>query len=389
MLEAIGAAPVSHSDIDWHAIWRSSPEYTAVQTELARLEAQEGTKDVKEDVLEPPSIHSQFATSLWTQFKLVTERAFQQTWRTPTYIYSKLLLTTLASLFIGLIFLSSPLSIQSLQNQEIAIFELLSITGQLIESQLPHFIRARDLYEVRERPSKTYSWVVFMGSQIVSELPWNIVLSLPMYFLVYFPVGFHKNAAHAGQSGERGTLMFLLFLQLQMWISTFAHLCGSFSGNAEQGGQTANFLFIFAFFFCGVLAPPYQIPGVWKWLYKVSPLNYWVSAVLSTGVGNVEVRCSKGEMVKFAAPEGSTCTDYMSEYIERMGGYVTDGMDSECAYCRVADTNVWLEGVGVEYGERWRNFGIVWVYVAANILGAVALYWVARMPKSGRRTRKS
>ncbi|KAK1634653.1 P-loop containing nucleoside triphosphate hydrolase protein [Colletotrichum phormii] len=37
MLEVIGAAPGAHTDIDWPAVWRQTPEYQSVQYELTRL----------------------------------------------------------------------------------------------------------------------------------------------------------------------------------------------------------------------------------------------------------------------------------------------------------------------------------------------------------------
>lgn len=38
---------------------------------------------------------------------------------------------------------------------------------------MPTFVTQRSLYEVRERPSRTYSWIVFMMSNILAEIPWD------------------------------------------------------------------------------------------------------------------------------------------------------------------------------------------------------------------------
>lgn len=210
MLEAIGAAPGSFSEIDWHQTWRSSPEYQSVQDELARLRAK-GAGRPSADEKHDPASYREFAAPLWQQFLVVTRRVFEQSWRTPSYIYSKLALCIFTSLFIGLVFLNAPLSKQGLQNQMFAIFELMSIVGQLVDQQMPNFITQRSLYEVRERPAKTYSWKVFMLSQIISEIPWNSIASVFMWAFVYYPVGFYKNADAAGQGTERGALMWLLF----------------------------------------------------------------------------------------------------------------------------------------------------------------------------------
>lgn len=329
-----------------------------------------------------PASHREFAAPLWQQFLVVTRRVFQQYYRTPSYIYSKLALCISASLFIGLVFLNAPLTIQGLQNQMFAIFELASMFGQLVEQQMPHFVKQRSLYEVRERPAKTYSWKIFMVSQILAEIPWGTLASVFMWALVYYPVGFYKNADAAGQGAERGALMWLLFWQFMIFASTFGHMCISFADNAEMGGQTANFLFIFIFFFCGVLATPNAMPGFWIFLYRVSPLSYWVSAVLSTGLANVDVTCAANEYTTITPPDGQTCNDYLADYISRAGGYVLNpDATSACSYCRVKDTNVFLSHISSEYSHRWRDFGIMWAYIAFNVVAALALYWLARMPK--------
>ncbi len=123
MLEVIGAAPGSTSDVDWHSAWRESPEYTAVQDELQRLK-----RDAKEStsVNDDPGSYREFAASFWQQLVEVTHRVFQQYWRTPSYIYSKTMLCLLVALFIGFVFFKAPNSIQGLQNQMFAIFNVSS-----------------------------------------------------------------------------------------------------------------------------------------------------------------------------------------------------------------------------------------------------------------------
>lgn len=381
MLEAIGAAPGSFSEIDWHQTWRSSPEYQTIQDELARLRAVDAGRPSKGEKNDPASYH-EFAAPLWQQFSVVTLRVFQQYWRTPSYIYSKLILCIASSLFVGLVFLNAPLTIQGLQNQMFAVFELSSIFGQLVDQQMPYFITQRSLYEVRERPAKTYSWKIFMLSQIVAEIPWNTLASVFMWALIYYPVGFSKNADAAGQGVERAGLMWLLFWQFLLFACTFAHMCISFADTADEGGNTANFLFVLIFFFCGVLATPDTMPGFWIFLYRVSPLTYWISAILSTGLANVEVTCASNEWTTISPPDGQTCGDYMADYISKAGGYLLDPkVTSNCSYCKIKDTNMFLLTMSSDYSTRWRNFGIMWVYIVFNIAAALTLYYLVRMPK--------
>jgi ABC-type multidrug transport system ATPase subunit len=91
MLEVIGAAPGAHTDIDWPAVWRASPEYQSVQNELNRL-ASNPIKPTIEST-DSSAEHSEFAANYGLQFKEVIRRAFQQYWRSPSYIYSKAFLS--------------------------------------------------------------------------------------------------------------------------------------------------------------------------------------------------------------------------------------------------------------------------------------------------------
>ncbi|KAG8167727.1 hypothetical protein KVR01_003416 [Diaporthe batatas] len=380
MLSAIGAAPGTSSDVDWPEAWKASPEYRDVQAELERLkvESPASTEDAQ-------LAHREFAAPLWNQFLIVTHRVFQQYWRTPSYIYSKFILCCSVALFIGLVFLNAPLTIQGLQNQMFAIFQILSIFGQLVQQQMPHFVIQRSLYEVRERPSKTYSWKVFMLSQIVTEIPWNSLMSVFMFICVYYPVGFDGNG-NPDQKHERGVLMWLLFWQFLIFTCTFANACIAITDTAEMGGNLANVLFMMCLLFCGVLATPDAMPRFWIFMYRVSPFTYLISSVLSTGLANTAVRCSSNEYVHFDPPANQTCAAYMSDYISAAGGYLENPTaTADCSFCSVENTNAFLASISSSFDNRWRDFGIGMVYIVFNIVAALFLYWLVRMPKKGKK----
>jgi hypothetical protein len=76
----------------------------------------------------------------------------------------------------------------------------------------------------------------------------------------------------------------------------------------------------------------------------------------------------------------------MDPYISAAGGYLQDPTSTEmCDYCTYDDTNVFLGQIGIYYEDRWRNFGIIWVYIVFNVLAAVGLYWLVRVPKGGKK----
>ncbi|KAH6981773.1 ABC-2 type transporter-domain-containing protein [Ilyonectria sp. MPI-CAGE-AT-0026] len=386
MLEVIGAAPGSHSDVDWFQAWRESPEYKAVQDELEKIKRE---KHAPADIHEDPGSYREFAAPFMVQLNEVLYRVFQQYWRTPVYIYSKAALCTLIALFIGFIFYDAPNSIQGLQNQMFAIFNLLTIFGQLVQQSMPQFVIQRSLYEVRERPSKVYSWKVFMLSQIIVELPWNALMAVIMFFCWYYPVGLYNNASAADQLTERGALMFLFLFMFLIFTGTFSTFIIAGFETADAGANIANLLFMLCLIFCGVLATSDSLPRFWIFMYRVSPFSYLVSGMLSVAVANVDVVCASNEFLTFNPPSNMTCGEFMDPYIAKVGGYLADkAATTACEFCSISDTNTFLAGVGAYYKDRWRNFGLLWVYIFFNIGAALVVYWLVRMPKKAKTPKK-
>lgn len=386
MLEVIGAAPGSHSDVDWFQAWRESPEYKAVQDELDKIKRE---KHAPADIHEDPGSYREFAAPFMVQLNEVLYRVFQQYWRTPVYIYSKAALCTLIALFIGFVFFNAPNSIQGLQNQMFAIFNLLTIFGQLVQQSMPQFVIQRSLYEVRERPSKVYSWKIFMLSQLIVELPWNALMAVIMFFCWYYPVGLYNNASAAGQLTERGGLMFLFLFMFLIFTGTFSTFIIAGFETADAGANIANLLFMLCLIFCGVLATSDSLPRFWIFMYRVSPFSYLVSGMLSVAVANVDVVCASNEFLTFNPPSNMTCGEFMDPYIAKVGGYLVDkAAETACEFCTISDTNTFLAGVGAYYKDRWRNFGLLWVYIFFNMGGALVVYWLVRMPKKAKTPKK-
>ena len=247
MLDVIGAAPGSQNTIDWPQIWWESEEKLAIKETLQEMKHTLKDHPVDND----PTALLEFAEPFNLQLITVTTRVFEQYWRTPSYLYSKTLLCTASALFIGFSFWDSAISIQGLQNQLFSIFMLMTIFGNIVQQTMPHFVTQRALYEVRERPSKTYSWKVFMLSQIIVELPWNTLMSVIIFFCFYYPIGMYKNAIPDHQVHERGALMWLLIWAFLLFTSTFTDMVVAGIETAETAGNIAQLLFSLTLIFCG------------------------------------------------------------------------------------------------------------------------------------------
>lgn len=229
-----------------------------------------------------------------------------------------------------------------------------------------------------------------MVSNILVELPWSILMGTIVFFCFYYPIGLYKNAEPSGAVAERGALMWLLILQFLLFASTFATMVVSAMDTAETAGNVGQLMFSLTLVFCGVLAGPSTFPHFWIFMYRVSPFTYLVDAMLSVGLANTQVVCAPNELLQFVPAMGQTCGQYMQEYIGYAGGYlVSNTSTTECSFCAIKSTNTFLALVNAHYGDRWRNFGILWVYIIFNIGAAVLLYWIFRMPKKSKGVKKA
>lgn len=388
MLEVVGAAPGSHANQDYYQVWRDSEEYKNVQEELDRMERE--LPNTTGQIMDDSERHKSYAAPLGYQIKMVSVRLFEQYYRSPDYLWAKFFLTIFNNIFIGFTFFKADRSLQGMQNQMLSIFMYTVIFNTLLQQYLPSFVQQRDLYEARERPSRVFSWKAFITSQILVEVPWNILAGTIAFFIYYYPVGFYSNAAAAGQLHERGALFWLFSTAFYVYIGSMGILCISFIDLDASAANLASLLFTMSLSFCGVLATSQVMPRFWIFMYRVSPLTYMIDALLSCGIANVDVQCSDYEYLKFTPPSGQTCGQYMTAFIQSAGtGYLADPSATDtCNFCQFSKTNDFLATVSSSYSRRWRNYGIFICYIAFDYIAAVFFYWLTREPKKSKLGKK-
>lgn len=111
------------------------------------------------------------------------------------------------------------------------------------QMQVP-YIAMRSIYEVRERHSRMYSWTAWVTSQLLVELPLNIV-GASLYFLCwYWTVGFPSSRA--------GFTYFVLGVLSPLYYTTIGQAVGSMSPNPEIAALLFSFLFSFVLILCVV-----------------------------------------------------------------------------------------------------------------------------------------
>lgn len=255
MLEVAG-----DKDHDWFDTWKHSQEAKDVQTELDNIHREkQGVNNTDDD----PSAHNEFAMPFTTQLAEVTYRVFQQYWRLPSYILAKFGLGLASGLFIGFSFYNANSTLQGMQNVIYALFMVTTIFTTLVQQIMPQFVTQRSLYEVRERPSKAYSWKAFLIANLIVEIPYQIITGLLVFATFYYPV--------VGiQSSERQGLVLLFIVEFFIYASSFAHFLVAAMPDAQTAGGIATTLFAMTLIFNGVMQPPNALPGFWIFMYRVS-----------------------------------------------------------------------------------------------------------------------
>lgn len=120
---------------------------------------------------------------------------------------------------------------------------------------MPQFIENRTLYELHERPSRSYSWAVFVISNIVAEIPWQTVLAVLQFVTWYYPLGMYRNALVTGQLVQRGGLMFLIIWSYMIFSSTFSQMMVTIMPDAATGINVSALLYSLSLIFCGYVDP--------------------------------------------------------------------------------------------------------------------------------------
>ncbi|TFY79979.1 hypothetical protein EWM64_g4033 [Hericium alpestre] len=162
-----------------------------------------------------------------------------------------------------------------------------------------------------------------------------------------------------------------------LYYTTISQAVAAMSPSAEVAAILYSFLFSFVIIFNGVLQPFRQL-GWWKWMYRVTPFSYLVSAMLSQIVGGQQVNCAPEEVNRLTPPSGDTCIQYLGAFIQRAGGFLLDeSATGTCEYCQARTTDEWLSrSFNIIYSHHWWNFGLLWAYVIFNVAAIYAFTWI-------------
>ncbi|KAK1480397.1 multidrug resistance protein CDR1 [Colletotrichum cuscutae] len=304
-----------------------------------------------------------FATPIAYQVYLVTSRQLIALWRNPDYVWNKIGLHITNGLFGGFTYWMLGDGTFDLQLRLMAVFNFVFVAPGCINQLQPLFIRNRDVFETREKKSKTYHWFAFVAAQLLSETPVLIVCGTLAFVTWYFTVGFPTEARISGQ-------VYLQMILYEFLYTSLGQAIAAYSPNAYFAAL-ANPIIIGAGLinFCGVVVPYSQITAFWRyWLYWLDPFTYLIQGMLEPVVWDVKVHCKPNELTHIPLPGNSTCGEYLADFLSSEPGYVADpGNSTMCAYCPYSTGADYMRTMNINdssYG--WRGVGITALFCVSS-----------------------
>ncbi|KAF2999430.1 hypothetical protein E8E13_007547 [Curvularia kusanoi] len=371
LLATVGAGSRSQVTADWAKIWLESKEERELEK---RLQAMQGSSPQEE------SREALYATSLTYQLQVVLQRTWLWYWREPQYFSAKLWLNLSNGLLNGLTYLNIPSTQQGAYNRVFTTFMSFLMGPPLGLALQPRFSAFRDIFIYREKASRSYSWVIFVLSIIIVELPFTLITALIYWLLWYYPAGLQQDTAHAGYS-------LLCYWLLHVFIVSLSFLIVAWMPNLNASLMANGFFYMFVNTFAGTLTARNLTPAGWRWYFDVSPLYYLSEGLTTNSLYEVPVRCMSNEVTVFHLPGNTTCIGFARSFLESATGYLLNPDDrSNCEYCRYGFGQDYYEPFGYSVENRYRNIGIFIGFIAFNFTAVIVGTYLTKVRNWKRKT---
>ncbi|KAI1124029.1 putative ABC multidrug transporter [Nemania abortiva] len=347
------------TETDWPAEWEASQERQQTLEKLAELEQNHDHARVGQDRRED---EKDFAAPILSQISLVTRRQLLSLWRNPDYVWNKIGLHVTNGLFAGFTFWKIGNGSFDAQLRLMSVFNFLFVAPGCINQLQPLFISNRDIFETREKKSKTYSWIAFISAQLLSEILILIVCATIYFVSWYFASGFPIRASVSGQ-------VYLQMLLYEFLYTSIGQAIAAYSPNAYFAALANPLIVGTLIQFCGVVVPYSHIVPFWRyWLYYLNPFNYLVGGLLVPVAWDTEVQCKASELTSIPLPPETTCGDYMADFLSQHPGYVTDESNTTmCSYCPYSTGADYLRTLNFnEQYYGWRDVGITALFCISS-----------------------
>ncbi|KAI9492436.1 ABC-2 type transporter-domain-containing protein [Zychaea mexicana] len=367
ILEVVGAGTAAAANAptqDWADVWMNSKQAKELEDEL---EAIHNSAD------ENPSRKAlTYASPFWTQLYLVHKRLSLVYWRSSGYNLGRFITVVFLALFLGFTFWKLSLTSLDMQNRLFLFFATMILGYMMIILAQPKFMTER-LFFRREYAARFYGWLPFTISTLLVEIPYILVLCVLFMCGTYWTAGLVNTPEACGYF----YLMLVLFI---FWAVTLGFVLGGLTENPYIAAILDPLVITTVIIFAGMAQTEYSLPRFWSaWMYWLDPFHYVMEGYAVNELENLPVECNDRDLFKFSPPANQTCGEYMQDFFADGGsGYIVNPSTStQCEYCTYRTAEEYYSGTyGWDAIHKWRNIGILCIFVVFNVIvfGALVFY---------------
>eukprot|EP00762_Andalucia_godoyi_P005691 ANDGO_06467.mRNA.1 Protein white len=233
--------------------------------------------------------------NILAQALILTRRQFTASRREPMVTTAKLAQTIFLSIIAGLIYLGLGTNQQSIQDRTGALFFLCTNAGfSAITGVVFVFPKEKRVF-LKEQRSNLYSTLMYYIAKVLSDLPFQVSLSLLFSTIVYFMIGFQVNAAK-----------FFIFAAAMQMLTQVSAAMGYIISAAAPNGDIASALIpavmIPSMLFGGLFINLNSIPYYFYPFAYISLIRYGYEIVSRNEYEGLSLHCSTGETVNGICP---------------------------------------------------------------------------------------
>ncbi|KAI9475344.1 putative ABC transporter G family member 11 [Coemansia mojavensis] len=360
------------SAIDWPRVWSESAERQSVLSEISRI------NDLKHQA---GGDHGEagddkvFARSHLYQIKLVTQRMLLMQWRNLEYQTTRVALQVICALAVGFSYFNLSSGSADMQNRVMACFFTAVLGILVINSCQPEFLRQRQYYG-RETSTNQYGWRAFAVAIIFTEWPFAIVANTLFVVCFYWTVGLNPLSDRIGY-------FYISYIVFGLFSLSLGQAIASFVPNDIIAAMVNPIFTAFTTLVCGVTIPYSQMPKFFSaWLYWLSPYMYFIEGLITNDLHGSKVQCHPEELYTFEPPSNMTCNEYAGQWVQSATGYINNPDDSSaCKFCPYSVGDEFYRTLSWSFSHRWRNFGILFGFIAFNIAFTMLMIRVYKVNK--------
>eukprot|EP00741_Cyanophora_paradoxa_P019998 tig00021179_g19301.t1 len=268
-----GAAPDAEP-LDFAGAWRESKEAAQRAAELDDLVA-------SYEIAETQFKH-QSATGVALQTRALVRRKLRELWRSPVYVYAKVLSNVFMGFVLGTMFADRGLDQANARMRNSLCFLMIMYTVKRAVGDIPANFAAREIF-YRERSQGMYRPAAHWFSSFLVGTPVNLANLVVFLTIVYWIAGL--NPADAGQRYAYALLVLWLF---QLTATAFTEMLSYLLPVAAAAQAMAGFFVAAGAFFAGFMISPTDMPRPWIWAYYAFFMHYPVESMVTNEMQGME-----------------------------------------------------------------------------------------------------